>query len=120
MIYPIGYCHEFHSFKNDNILKDALSEQQIEEHEISKDKYHSTGHNTAQEALDCYKKYQLDNTLRLNIKNEHEQKKCKICGEWTQLSACVDTYSYFNLCEEHNNKETVAKIFNISEQVWSS
>jgi hypothetical protein len=98
----------------------ALSEQQIEEHEASKEKYHTTGHDTEKEALECYKKYQLDNTLRLNIKNEHEQKKCAICKEWTQLSACVGVYSYFNLCEKHNTRESVEQLFDTSGKVWSS
>lgn len=73
---------------------------------------------TLKKKLECYKKYKIDNELRLNIKTEDVQHKCKICDEWTQLMASVDS-CYWNLCEKHNNRKNVENLFEVFRS-WGS
>jgi hypothetical protein len=52
--------------------------------------YHNTGHDTAEEAIACYRRYEvLEHTLRREDKNSKE--KCAVCGEWTQHRVMVGT-----------------------------
>jgi len=112
---PTGYCHEWRDIDPKEI---PISESQLEAYRASKDKYHSCGHDTEEEARECYKRYQLDNSLRFSTMS-NQQLKCKVCGEWTQGFAEVDC-SLFTLCDEHRNRETVEQIYKAPDESWSS
>jgi hypothetical protein len=77
------------------------------------------GHDTEAEAVECYRKYQLNERLRFG-KMENQKHKCEKCGEWTQKFAIIGNLSSFFLCEEHCNKETVDGLFKGSSEIWSS
>lgn len=78
------------------------------------------GHETEQEARDCYKRYLLDNRLRLDGDLEHTQKKCEFagCDCWTSRYAEVDM-RMFSLCDEHRTREVVEKFFSVGESISS-
>jgi hypothetical protein len=88
-IWPVGYCVE---------------------HE---------GHATEQEAQDCYKRYLLDHRLNLDMTMNDTQRKCCICGEWTQKAAEIDNGQIWDLCDAHRNRETVEKLFSVGESISS-
>ena len=112
---PTGYCCEFKPFDEGFVKNYHVSEAEVEKHNRFAHKYHSHGHDTEQEACECYKEYQLDHKLRFS-KSESEQRKCKVCGEWTQNFAEVDC-RLITLCDKHNNREEVSKLYEASN--WS-
>lgn len=89
-IHPIGYCRG------------------------TKDTCHK--HTTKEEAEECYKKYMLDNHLRLDggfMKNQKLRCQIKDCDEWTQNTSYIQ-YQQFILCDEHRNRKTIESIYNCS------
>jgi hypothetical protein len=115
-VYAVGYCHAFHE------LDDSLpvTEAEKEKHRANAHKYHTSGHATEDEACECYKRYLLDNRLRLNRTMNDCQKKCQICDTWTDHYATIGTTQFFILCPEHNTIEIVASLFAAPQEVWSS
>lgn len=78
------------------------------------------GHNTAEEAQECYKRYLLDNNLILDHKWSEPFPKCKVCGEITSGMAFIsEAEQYIALCDTHRTKEEVEKIFHVGESLWS-
>ena len=69
------------------------------------------GHATAEEAYRHYQEGKITK-VRLDGFDEHKQKKCAVCGAWTQKAACVDgeIFEYWPLCDQHLNIEEVTKI----------
>jgi hypothetical protein len=107
-IWPVGYCAGRH-----------VEVLQVPEDE--REPYHDHGHETAEEARECYKHYQLDNELHLDIKMASQQRKCEAdgCGAWTQGMARVGGHVSFVLCDEHRNRENVEKLYSVGES-WTS
>lgn len=89
------------------------------EAEAFKHKYHTNGHATLEEACECYKSYQLDHSLRMDQVTSSTMHKCQVCGTWTQAIATVGPWLHFYLCDDHRNREEVAKLFSIGES-WGS
>lgn len=105
-----GYCQEFKAFEQKFIEEHHVPAEAIEKHNKFSDKYHTDGHFNEDEACDCYKEYQLDHDLKLDCKMSNQQLKCKVCNEWTQKYAEIDCALYV-LCDKHNNREEVKKIY---------
>ena len=131
-IHPVGYCAGFTDYAFEEKERNGIvyyeykgipwSKEAKETYEKYKDKYHTDGHATADEAAQCYKQYLLDNRLMLNRKMSNMQKKCEICGEWTSLMAQLDGYHIFILCEKHQTIEDAASLYHVSgtSEFWSS
>lgn len=118
VIYPIGYCREFKEL--DGYLM-PVSEEQKEEHRKFKNKYHSNGHDTYEDACKCYKEYLLDHFIRIR-ENKDAQHKCKVCNEWTTQAVEVNGFGggFFEyLCSKHSSREEIEKIFNVGECISS-
>lgn len=113
---PAGYCHAFQEFEKEFIENFHISDSEVEKHNKFADKYHSDGHDTEEEACKCYKEYQLDHKLQLDHEDKHQQRRCKVCGEWTTKFAMVD-YSIYQLCDKHCTREEVEKLYETS--TWS-
>jgi hypothetical protein len=122
-VYPTGYCAGWREWKPLEIYDDAHNAHWKQEWETKilphKDRYHSDGHATAEEAAECYKQYLLDRRLSLNRKSSNSMHKCKICGEFTQLFAELDL-QLWHLCEAHNNRESIEKLFEAPGKIISS
>jgi hypothetical protein len=123
-IYPLGYCgryswaEPYDPTKHYWIDKDHY-ERLKAEGDLFKDKYHTTGHDTPEEACECYKEYLLDSSLDLNRETADTQHKCEKCGAWTTKMAMVDRWSLYHLCDEHRNRETVAELFSVGTSCHS-
>jgi hypothetical protein len=114
--HPTGYCR---AYKEPNLEKEPYwSEHEIAKYKDNKEKYHSNGHATEEEARECYRQWILDNELRFWEAND-TQRKCKVCGAWTSNVAEVDC-KIFTLCDEHNNRKTVEQLLETPGQIWSS
>lgn len=83
-----------------------------------RDKYHTDGHETKEEAYVCYTEYLLDQRLRLDLTDSNQQEKCVVCEEWTQGRAEVD-HRMFVLCDEHRTKEEITKLFKCGDSFGS-
>lgn len=116
---PVGYCRKYKEWTPEEIEMYHLRQEDIDRPALLKHKYHSDGHATKEEAEACYLEFLLDQELSLNHKDTSAQHKCEICGEWTQGFAYLDM-RVFILCEKHQNKESVAKVFGSITEIWSS
>lgn len=59
------------------------------------------GHDTAEEAIEHYRQHNIETAI--SGKNEDEQHKCEICGDWTQLYMVFKDFFKLEvyLCEKH-------------------
>lgn len=120
---PTGYCHEYVPLKEDGqILPAEIAKRENAKMEALKDKFHSTGHATEQEACDCYKQHLLDTNLRLTPEepaNASQQNRCQVCQKFTACHASVGPYQLFVLCPEHQTRECIESLLKIG-QSWES
>lgn len=105
---PIGYCKEY-----------CELDSNIESFCATKHKHHTEGHETKEEACECYKEYLLDHRLILDRKMSNQQLKCEICKEWTNGFAEIDC-NIFTLCPKHNNRKSVEEIMGEINESYSS
>ena len=117
---PIGYCQKYidPDSYNENIRK-FMSKSEVQRIRLFKEKYHTHGHPTKEEACNCYKEYILDHALSLNRKDESCQRKCQKCKQWTNLIAGVGAYNIWFLCEQHQTREIVSELYEVWES-WES
>lgn len=122
-VWPVGYCDGDFDKVRERILKcDILPNREAEVTKLQKfaSKYHSNGHATFEEAVECYRQYQLDQHLRLNKQeNPSELRKCAVCDAWTGHEADI-SMTTFDLCEQHLNRDQVEKLFKGSSNIISS
>lgn len=123
-IHAVGYCAGWREWKDMQFLVDpAYNEHLRRQHEAQtlphKDKYHSDGHATPDEASECYKSYLMDQRLRLNLTDANSMQKCQVCGKFTQLFAELDCKAW-RLCETHNHRQAVEAIFEAPDRIISS
>lgn len=118
---PTGYCREYKPLGGP-MISPALAEKENEKMEPLRGNFHTDGHATKEEAEECYARYLLDTSLRLQTTEpddaEH-QEKCEICGAWTTCFARVGAYRAFVLCPAHQTKEAVRSLFRVGER-WES
>jgi hypothetical protein len=114
--HPVGYCHAWREW-TENVQ--VMSPDQYATALANQHKYHNHGHDTAEEACACYKEYQLDQHLQLGLENEGVQHRCLICNDWTSKVARVGRWGALALCDKHNNREEVAKLYEVGESMES-
>jgi hypothetical protein len=71
--------------------------------------HHEDGHETADEARECYKRFILDKLVKLEFgTTEDTQHRCEVegCEGWTQKVSMVNHRTY-NLCDDHRNVEAL-------------
>ena len=86
------------------------------------EKCHEGGHETKEEAQDCYKEYLLDNELRLEgheLANSKRLCECDGCVVWTSKMAPISPTRSFVLCDEHRTREVVSGLFSVGESMGS-
>lgn len=87
--------------------------------------YHGDGHETEEQALECYKRYQLDNALRFtpeDMDRGSQFHRCQAegCKQITNGSAWIGSYTHFSLCRDHQTREDVSNIYTVPAQSWQS
>jgi len=118
--HPTGYCSGWKDYTEDEL--DALEKSGNDgmrewygEMLPFKEHYHSTGHASAEEACACYRAYELDLDLRLDVKARDEQRKCAACGVWTQGMASLGSFRRWPLCDEHRTRGQVEALLQVSD-----
>lgn len=119
-VHPVGYCDKKPDPADFERLGIHVSQAELERWEKYGDKYHTDGHVTEDGAIECYRQYELDNRLRLDCKHSDEQRKCEVCGHWTDTAAMVGAYRVYELCDIHRTRDEVEKLFKGSSQIISS
>jgi len=117
---PVGYCCPYSPIPEDGSIPSA--EKWNEKIAPLRDKFHTLGHATEDEAQDCYKQYLLDTSLTLKTtepENANQQNRCRVCKKFTACLAMVGAYSMFVLCPEHQTREVVAGLLVVGES-WES
>lgn len=117
-IWPIGYCAGWRDFSPEEHQRFFMTDFWYADYLSRKDQYHEDGHATSEEACECYKKYELDSSLRFS-EMSNQKRPCEVCQEWTQKIAMVGGYSHFVLCETHANRAEVERLFSVGES-WES
>ena len=78
------------------------------------------GHATPEEAREHYRIYLLDNAQYDHTMHQ-EQRKCEVCGSWTQGYASIPlNMEQHILCNEHRNRETLDRVMHRVAQIISS
>lgn len=112
--HALGYCGgwRYDDISEERVLyawgtREAFDEH-VEKMRPFKDKFHTTGHETPAEAVDCYATWELDHELRFFV-DPATQKVCQAgdCGKWTCGRAQLGNRRFFVLCEEHQTKDIV-------------
>lgn len=114
--HPIGYCCEYVPLE---VGKYGATERDVEKCEATKEKHHTDGHATRQEACDCYLEYLLDHRTRVS-KASDSQHKCQECAAWTQGLVFVGECRSITLCEDHQDRDMIKKHFGRVGEMWIS
>lgn len=115
---PVGYCAGFPSAEC-TVLPPEVWQSYLAECEPFRDKYHTAGHDTEEEACDCYLEYLLDRECR-EWESSSEQRKCRECGTWTTHMVQVGQCWMENLCSEHATRELIKKHYGSVGEMWIS
>lgn len=130
--HPVGYCgrsilatakiveeDDTLFLVNDSGFKIPTSQENIDKHKKFKDKHHHPeGHNTPEEACECYKEYQMDNNLsfvKVELGNADTHRKCEVerCNIMTASYAMINSIQRWDICIGHLNKEEVEKLYKV-------
>lgn len=132
-IYPVGYCNfrmkdlgeiiekdGFKFIKTESGIEIPIRQEEINIHKAVEHKYHKEGHDTPEEACECYKEYLLDKHMNLGHKMMGTKKTCENegCEEMTDNMAIVGGRSFI-LCDKHRNRETIEKMFEVGNAISS-
>lgn len=120
---PTGYCAGYREFtEKDDFLSEQMRIQENAKMAVHKEKYHTNGHETEEEARLCYKQYMLDNELRLSPKQENPSQlnKCDVCGEFCSGSASIGWCERYTLCEKHCTRDEVERLTEPAGEMWIS
>lgn len=124
-VRPVGYCRGYVEFTAEDGSHMGMTPAQIEEYNNDlrgrKDKYHTGGHETKEEACACYRQYLLDIRLRF-VEDDpaaDTQHKCVECEAWTSGSAEIREDCWY-LCKEHRTREIAEKLMPPVGESWSS
>jgi hypothetical protein len=118
-VRPVGYCAPWMNWPKDWQERMRLK---YDQYVAERDRYHTDGHETPEEAAACYKRYVLDHELDLTRVNSDAQYKCVVCGEWTQGYARVGWTRQYALCDQHRTREQVELLYEITPdtEFWIS
>lgn len=123
IVRPIGYCAGWQPWMDGPVEGLHVPEKILEQERLKlapfKGKFHSHGHENPEEACGCYREFILDTKVRFDHTLSDEQRKCRVCGEWTQSLASIDSFVFIPLCKAHLNRDSVAKYVNVGESVQS-
>lgn len=104
-IFPVGYCQAWRDFD-----PPYNQGEQYERYLANKEKYHTGGHDSAEDAERCYYTYLHENRMR-TVAMGTTQVRCDYpdCQTWTSEGISVE-YALAMLCSAHRNKEGWMKV----------
>lgn len=120
-IRAVGYCHPYESWSEEKAREFGVpfASQACARSASFAHRHHADGHETAEEATECYREYLLDHKAQYFQSYPNQQYPCKTCGKSTTYFATVDNQSWY-LCADHNHSVEVRKLFKAPVQIASS
>lgn len=118
---PTGYCCVFFDWRETPALASmdfADDDPKVLAMIATRDKHHTNGHETAEEACECYRQYLLDH--RLHVMTTDESRPCEECGELTNQVVEIVNFQWLNLCPEHGSREFAEKFARRVGESWVS
>jgi hypothetical protein len=112
---PVGYCL---AYQDTDEMGVPMNPNRAEVMRQFKDKHHTHGHETAEEACECYKQYLLDQRTR-HSDMSNQMLRCEICGEFTQHVVYIGAYEIHKLCVTHATREFLEQVVTVGES-WES
>lgn len=129
-IWAIGYCQGWEMvqrridrYEDHEHPVMQMDEERIEKLKAHKDKFHDNGHATKEGARACYQEYLLDFQLDLDSSLQTAGKHTCMaegCEEETRQMIPVGSYFQFLLCPEHQNREEVDELLNVTSMCGST
>lgn len=118
-IWPVGYCGGWAEWTDADEARIPGLQRAQEKLLPFKPHFHEDGHETAEQACGCYRRYLLDTRTRYDLSHPEYQRKCAKCGAWTEAAAEVD-HTIFDLCDEHRTREVLEELFDKVGTITSS
>lgn len=129
-VRPMGYCIPWERIEESaKYYEERLggrASEILDKASPFKDKHHSHGHDTKEEAEACYKDYLLDHKLKFTDASiapgytTPPSWPCIECGDPTSKLFSVDSEEKKPICSTHANRDTVAKHFEGPSRIISS
>lgn len=117
-VMPIGYCHAWRDWTEADKKMGLHLLSSVRDHAVYKEKYHTDGHATYEEACACYKDYQLDKNTRYDAQTEPWE-PCAVCGVRTTHAVTVEGWEKVHLCDQHRSRKFFEPLFNVGESYHS-
>ena len=117
--WSVGYCA---GWDEDSKTTDPdmieLIERELEKLRPFQDKFHTNGHETKAEALDCYRDYLINHRITW-FTDDSVKRRCDAneCQNWTHNYAEANG-RILKLCDKHRNKETLREVFSLPSDIW--
>lgn len=119
--FAIGYCFNgekpfFALSWNElsDVVKSMYRDQEHWDFEKAKHaerlhEYHNNGHETAEEAIQCYARYEV---LEHSFRHEDKEamKKCAVCDIWTKHRVLVGQSREYVICLPCDSEEAILKL----------
>jgi hypothetical protein len=70
--------------------------------------FHGDGHASREEAIACFRRYELDHEATYEMEHPDELRRCRICQAWTNMAAAVGRAGIiriYDLCPAHQRRE---------------
>lgn len=86
------------------------------------EKYHCDGHVTREEAIECYRQYQLDNDVKARGGDNtgNQLRRCRECQTHTDGYVEIGHAALICLCKDHQTREVYEKYFEGAGLISSS
>ncbi|HEY3363928.1 MAG TPA: hypothetical protein VGK74_02595 [Symbiobacteriaceae bacterium] len=105
--HPVGHCSPWETCpecKGQSWMRSDFTCEKCGNKGVVRKENPCPGHATSAEAEEHFRQYQLDHARFDGQMRANEQRKCEVCGTWTQGVAIVGDDSH-DLCDAHRNRE---------------
>ena len=123
-VHPVGYCAGWtYDTPAPRWMGAGMEEMLRKERERAlpfREKFHTNGHRSRDEACGCYRAFLLDLRTTYDGRFDDRQEKCLACHAWTQGYATVEGTEVFVLCDAHRDRGTLETLYHGIGERWRS
>jgi hypothetical protein len=111
--YPVGYCAGWSERTKEQFEKDFPGHGEVffkdqERRRPFKEKYHTDGHKTREEAIECYRQYEIDTRSGVGSTGKTHQ-PCLECGELTNRVLTIRGLRSYRICAKHDDHKALLR-----------
>jgi hypothetical protein len=112
-LHAVGYCSGpfdlvWPPYSGDSNTFGFLGKDDYERHRekemVFRNRYHTAGHETAEEAEACYLEYAIDHRRSFIATSGH---RCAFCMQWTDHHVEIGETRLISICPEHETPENI-------------